>query len=256
MATVHLLGTSPSGWVMINDGITPEKAPEEVKLEGQTAVSNEQDDFRGGAEGDWSYARQGRYILTLSLTCIEYTISGSGDINQISKKIFLGMQPLKCHLDYLKVNQISHVLTLLTQEELNHPVHDTIKDWKMHSIEQLRIPVPDGQALSYDDFKSSLDFIEDIVKKPEGKVLIHCRGGVGRSASVAGAYFALLEDKPVEETEYKVLERIVAKLLTRRNQIRMSTNQINAIVDFLQKYRPLFTPPEERESIIRDVGEG
>ena len=55
---------------------------------------------------------------------------------------------------------------------------------------QCRLPTQDTTPPSYDSIKKGLEFIADqLEKRPEKRVYIHCKGGIARASTMALAHF-------------------------------------------------------------------
>eukprot|EP01127_Copromyxa_protea_P016431 TRINITY_DN4886_c0_g1_i1.p1 TRINITY_DN4886_c0_g1~~TRINITY_DN4886_c0_g1_i1.p1 ORF type:complete len:294 (-),score=45.25 TRINITY_DN4886_c0_g1_i1:36-917(-) len=75
-----------------------------------------------------------------------------------------------------------------------------VAEYKKYNIEQLRLPTVDTTAPEYEDILKGITFITQFLEKNKGKrVLIHCKGGRGRAATMVLSYY-LSKGKEVKAT--------------------------------------------------------
>ena len=85
-----------------------------------------------------------------------------------------------------------------------------------HGIASLRLPTLDTTAPSAADLRRGVDFIrQQLEAHPGGRVLIHCKGGRGRAATMALAWYAstgmgVADGMRMLRAKRKVVEPIVA----------------------------------------------
>jgi protein-tyrosine phosphatase len=108
---------------------------------------------------------------------------GRAPFNAITEDLFLGARPDRKHVPQLKEAGITHVVSCLRDDDLAMVAF--LKD-DFHS---LFIPMHDGV---HEDIASAFPAFFDFVRTaPEqharAKVLVHCEGGVSRSATLATA---------------------------------------------------------------------
>jgi len=93
--------------------------------------------------------------------------------------------PTNRDLDDLYREGFRTIISLLNENEQT-PYYEIVgiraKGFKRYSI-----PIQDFTAPVLADFKKFLDIVIDSLKK--GKVLVHCQGGIGRTGTMAAAYW-------------------------------------------------------------------
>jgi atypical dual specificity phosphatase len=104
----------------------------------------------------------------------------------IEEPILLGSSnPTDRELEDLYQVGFRTILSLLDEDEQS-PDYDTKKMEDM-GLNRYSIPIRDFAAPTLADFKKFLDRVSDALK--QGKVLVHCQGGTGRTGTMAAAYW-------------------------------------------------------------------
>ena len=141
----------------------------------------------------------------------------SNDINKISEivpGVYISSFASACYIDKLKDLGITHIVSVLAGVEKMYP-------------EDFKYCVIDVCDRSYSDIDKYFDecslFIDECVKS-SGKVLVHCKYGVSRSATIVGAY---LISKRGESTSQAI------KIMKER---RNCVNPNQGFIDQLLKY--------------------
>ncbi len=104
----------------------------------------------------------------------------------IEESILLGgSNPTNRELEDLYKEGFRTIISLLDENEQT-PYYEIMaieaKGFKRYSI-----PIRDFTAPTLADFKKFLDIATDSLRK--GKVLVHCQGGIGRTGTMAAAYW-------------------------------------------------------------------
>jgi atypical dual specificity phosphatase len=104
----------------------------------------------------------------------------------IEEPVLLGSSnPTERDLEDLYAEGFRTIISLLDEEEQS-PYYDVekvgAKGFKRYSI-----PIRDFTAPTRSEFKKFLDLVGDSLKK--GKVVVHCQGGLGRTGTMAAAYW-------------------------------------------------------------------
>src|SRR5512139_484080 len=104
----------------------------------------------------------------------------------IEEPILLGSSnPTNRELEDLYQEGFRIIISLLDENE-QAPYYEIVgieeKGFKRYSI-----PIQDFTAPVLTDFKKFVDIVIDSLKK--GKVLVHCQGGIGRTGTMAAAYW-------------------------------------------------------------------
>ena len=77
-------------------------------------------------------------------------------------------------------------ITSLLDEDEQSPYYDT-KKMEVMGFKRYSIPVEDFAPPTLADFQKFLDIVSKSLK--EGKVVVHCQGGLGRTGTMAAAYW-------------------------------------------------------------------
>ncbi len=84
---------------------------------------------------------------------------------------------------------ITHFIDLTQEGELPPYQHLLPKDG---SVSYLRFPIRDAHApKSIDDVLALTKYIDDVLRNPQNAIYLHCWGGVGRTATIAGCWYAM-----------------------------------------------------------------
>ncbi|GAB6026224.1 hypothetical protein CHUAL_012431 [Chamberlinius hualienensis] len=111
--------------------------------------------------------------------------------NEVYPNIFVGDVSTALCTQVLKRIGITHVLNAAQGKEKFYFVNTSAGYYEMHGIKFLGIPAVDFMNFKMEPyFEQAADFVEEGVKAG-GKVLIHCRVGVSRSATLALAYLII-----------------------------------------------------------------
>jgi len=103
----------------------------------------------------------------------------------IEEPILLGSRnPTERELEVLYHEGFRTIISLLDEDE--SPYYDPKKMEEM-GFNRYSIPIRDFTAPTLADFKKFLDIVSDSLK--QGKVLVHCQGGMGRTGTMAAAYW-------------------------------------------------------------------
>jgi atypical dual specificity phosphatase len=107
--------------------------------------------------------------------------------HHISPDIVLGAIPLIHHVNQLKAEGITHVITLLEDFELErgivHPA--TTKLWQQYGIAHFHKRVKDFEAVPIETIRDVIRHMQDIRRENlRAKFYIHCKAGRGRSATI------------------------------------------------------------------------
>jgi protein-tyrosine phosphatase len=104
----------------------------------------------------------------------------------IEEPILLGSSnPTDRELEDLYQVGFRTIISLLDEDEQS-PYYNTKKMEKM-GFKRYSIPVEDFAPPTLADFQKFLDIVSKSLK--EGKVLVHCQGGLGRTGTMAAAYW-------------------------------------------------------------------
>eukprot|EP01138_Halocafeteria_seosinensis_P009760 gb/GECG01009971.1/.p1 GENE.gb/GECG01009971.1/~~gb/GECG01009971.1/.p1 ORF type:complete len:330 (+),score=15.59 gb/GECG01009971.1/:1-990(+) len=109
----------------------------------------------------------------------------------ITDEILLGAAPFPEDVSRLKREKVKYVINLC--REYKGPV----KAYKRHGIEQLHLPVSDGDCPSLEYIDKAVTLIEKRATSEE-KVFVHCKCGMGRSATVVYCHLIRRGWKPEE----------------------------------------------------------
>jgi protein-tyrosine phosphatase len=100
-------------------------------------------------------------------------------------KLLGSSNPTNKELEDLYDEGFRTVISLLNEDE-QRPYYDIEKAEAM-GFKTYSIPVRDFSAPKPADFREFLDALDESMK--QGKVLVHCQGGTGRTGTMAAAYW-------------------------------------------------------------------
>jgi atypical dual specificity phosphatase len=104
----------------------------------------------------------------------------------IEEPILLGSSnPTNRELEDLYREGFRTIISLLDENEQT-PYYDTVGIEAM-GFKRYSIPIQDFTAPELADFKTFMEIVINSLK--EGKVLVHCQGGIGRTGTMAAAYW-------------------------------------------------------------------
>jgi atypical dual specificity phosphatase len=104
----------------------------------------------------------------------------------IDEPLVLGSgNPTTGHLKKLHEEGFRSIISLLDESEQS-PVYD-IGEVEAMGFKRFSIPLEDFSVPELEDFKAFLEAVHQALKR--GKVLIHCQAGLGRTGTMAAAYW-------------------------------------------------------------------
>jgi hypothetical protein len=187
-----------------------------------------------------------------------HEIAMPGWKNTTGHKLYLGALPNKLHLSKVEkaLGENGSVLSINEPWEtepvgLARPLKE--KEWEGIGVRYKQIEVEDHTLVSPKKLDEAADYIHEQLKT--GDVFVHCRGGVGRSATAVAAYLMKHTTMPIDEivvgimnsrSKATIWDKIGAlrrydKMLfdkfifsERKNRLARSFS-INAIADILDK---------------------
>jgi atypical dual specificity phosphatase len=180
------------------------------------------------------FHKQLLYESSLAGTMAKNAVTQKKWWNKIDEHIFLGAIPLK-NKDHIKklVDEcnIGVVITYLEKFEtkkgmLSEPVCP--EDWKKAGVEHHWVVAKDFKPLSMEQISEGVKLLRESVanakaskiKDPNAKknVLVHCKAGVGRSATIVICYY-------YQDMGYKTFEEAFAAVKKQRPQIKLNKKQ-------------------------------
>ena len=138
----------------------------------------------------------------------------------IDEHIWIGGQPRKTGFSKLVKYGITGVINM--RSEYNYTLH---KD--LINIHLLLLPTDDNEAPTLEHLHQGVDFIRAQVEEG-GKVYIHCWEGLGRSATMAAAYYVSVGDS---------IDDAWAHIKRRRSFVRPTKVQIERLIEFSNHIR-------------------
>ncbi|PJZ58733.1 dual specificity protein phosphatase family protein [Leptospira barantonii] len=121
-------------------------------------------------------------------------------------------------IDTIQKEGITHILCLLTENEfLEYGVKDLKTQYEKHGLKVYHCPVLDQTAPLFDQAIPALEWMDKAISK-NGKVLIHCVGGLGRSGTLAAAYTIWKEKLDAKEAISLVRESRSGRAIESRIQ--------------------------------------
>ena len=137
----------------------------------------------------------------------------------LSDELWIGGQPRGGGIRSLVDNGVTAVINMRSE-------YDYAKKANLHKLKYLRLPTDDNGAPAIQDLETGVEFITEELRGG-GRVYIHCWEGIGRSATMAAAYYVSLGDTPEEAWSH------IRKV---RPFIRPTTTQMERLKEFSQKF--------------------
>jgi len=181
----------------------------------------------------WTYLYVLHFNASLICTLVRNYYTGRTHWNEIIPNVYLGAIPLRYynHGEQLKNLGIKRVISLVREKEFTHSYFFTPDfDWIEKDIKQIILPAKDNEPLEYSHFVRGVEYILECINNGL-PVFAHCKGGVGRSASLITALLVVLYKYSVEEA--------LAFVVSKRPQTNLQSSQIAAVHGFVSKYKPL-----------------
>ncbi len=177
-----------------------------------------------------------RFYYDLSLL---YTVCTQSQWwHEISPDVVLGAIPLTHHVDKLKEQGITHVITLLEDFELQRGIiHPATKPlWEQHGIEHIHMPTRDFEAVPVDTIQTVTSRMRDIRQaNPQAKFYIHCKAGRGRSASIVVAHRLFPKLSGQQRAELKQLvDQEIALVKAIRKAINLNSKQQATVLAYCE----------------------
>lgn len=138
-------------------------------------------------------------------------ISNTFTANQITSNIFLGDIASAFNEDALKEQGITHILSIFNGAQKTFPDSFTYKIIHIND---------DAWVNIREHFDESNQFIDDALKNPENKILIHCQRGVSRSVTLLIAYLLWKknsEDKIDKNNVDDAIEEVISYVKEQRS---------------------------------------
>ena len=83
-------------------------------------------------------------------------------------------------------------VTLVVNMCLEYP--GPTREYEKHGIEQLRLPFVDTESVSASGLiKGAAKIKQHLSDRPDGKIFIHCKGGIARASTMTLAHYVLNE---------------------------------------------------------------
>jgi len=133
----------------------------------------------------------------------------------IDEHIWLGGQPRRTGLAKLARHGITGVINMRSE------YHYTLQK-DLSKIHLLLLPTDDNEAPSIEHLHEGVDFIQERIDEG-GKVYIHCWEGLGRSATMAAAYYV---------SAGRSIEEAWSHIKRRRSFVRPTRVQIERLEEF------------------------
>lgn len=163
--------------------------------------------------------------------------------HKITDNLYLGGLPLKNknHLEKLKAKKVFSILSVIEDFEYrNTPISFPVSknELKNEGFLQHQIVTKDFHPVDLKDIIDSVAFIKRETNKGN-KVLVHCKSGVGRSATIVCCY--LLEKynlTPEKAVEFVKGRRLIITI--KANSSNLQFRQIQKYYEYLQRKRSFY----------------
>jgi len=151
--------------------------------------------------------------------------------NRIDEGVLLGALPIK-EKDHLETIPAQAILTLLEPFELENrwPFTTAIsaEEWKESEVETFRIGAVDIEGVKVEDIDQGVEFMRRQILNGR-TVYVHCKAGVGRSATVVACYF--LKYGLANGKRFASAEEAIAYVFEKRNQVLLHEPHRKAAID-------------------------
>lgn len=142
-------------------------------------------------------------------------------MSDIDGVLLIGSIPLDDDVSLLSQRGVGLVLNMC--REYSGPVerYDALQ------IAQIRLPTPDVSEVRLDDMQTAIKAIDQFTLSHPGKrVFVHCKGGVGRAATV-GLCYLMHKGLPLDEA--------MLMLRTKRPVVSSAIRYYRVVQDFFEK---------------------
>jgi protein-tyrosine phosphatase len=110
--------------------------------------------------------------------------------SKINDQLTLGANPLKTHIESLKQQGHTAILSMLEPFETEphlFGVPAKPEDWRREGLVFFNLPNPDFTSVRIEDIERGVEFLHRQISQG-GRVYVHCQAGVGRSATIVICY--------------------------------------------------------------------
>lgn len=119
--------------------------------------------------------------------------------NEVYPNIYVGDVATAMCTQVLRRIGITHILNAAQGKDKFYYVNTTAGFYEQQGIKFLGVPAIDMMSFQMKPyFEQAADFIDDAIKSG-GKVLVHCRQGISRSATLALAYLMIKKGMTVQD---------------------------------------------------------
>ena len=113
------------------------------------------------------------------------------NLRRVDDRVYASGQPEADHFEVLADKGFTLVVDLRAHTR-GDPARDDPERLRELGIDYLHVPVLDGRSPD----RAAVDAALAAIDRADGKVLVHCGGGVGRSTSIASSYLAAKGEEP------------------------------------------------------------
>lgn len=157
--------------------------------------------------------------------------------HEVRKNLVLSAIPLFNHQHHIELStdkKVGAILAVVEEFEaressiLSEPVLE--EEWKERNIRYLRISVPDMTGPSIEKIEEAVKFIHQN-EQSDIKTLVHCKAGVGRSASMVVSHLLTHHRNEIHKfsAETDMVDKAIAYLTSKRPQVHISSHQNQSI---------------------------
>ena len=122
---------------------------------------------------------------------VEEGLPAIKNLRQVDERVYASAQPEMEHYDALADEGFELVIDM-RRHVRSDPKRDDEGELRALGLDYLHVPIHDGRAPDPDSVDEVVSAIEGI----DGKVLLHCGGGVGRTSAMSAAYLASQGEDP------------------------------------------------------------
>ena len=193
---------------------------------GQYSVLN---GFKYLASGPGSFGKRFFFCVSLIFTSARRNFWWTQIAEKQGAKLILGAIPLAEHKREIKKLGVRSFLTLLEPHERVHSLVMPLFAEPKSEFGQKIIEAEDVRPLSSEQIQQGVDYIRGELEAGRS-VYVHCKAGVGRSASVVLSYLMLEAVK--NGTPYRDVKEAYRALKKLRPQVNLNKRQLRAVEEW------------------------
>jgi protein-tyrosine phosphatase len=165
------------------------------------------------------------------MQCImQYYFNNEYNISKINDRMYIGDLASATNKDELEKTGITHIISVINGSIKYYP----------KTFEYKLIHINDDPWVKIEDyFDECIEFINEVFKTENTKIMIHCQKGISRSVTIMLAY--LLNDMiKNKKNEIEITDESINNI----NKTNIAEKMVDEMVKTIQIYRPIAKPNE------------